>query len=141
MQISAYQIHNVLKVFSIQMIRAAEIPVSHSGAGETACPAKNSFDAPQSMRQTIIKKATAHVIRRISELNAIDNAPDGADLPPPLPLTPMDGENSSPHVFLYHRMDSQNQKQLHTFSITEFSFSSSRYSFSDNDFGKAAGRG
>lgn len=123
MQISSYQIYNVLRVFSIQLIRSS---CMHSGMDGAVYPEQH-FDAPQSLRQTIIKKATAQVIRRISELNGIDNTANRVNpyfLPP---LAPMDHEDSKPHQFIYHRLDTWNRKTIHSFSIADsIDFSSIR---------------
>ncbi|MFZ3045985.1 MAG: hypothetical protein WA151_08735 [Desulfatirhabdiaceae bacterium] len=110
----------------MQVIRSSRPSCMHSGMDGVVYPEQN-IEAPQSLRQTIIKKATAHVIRRIYQLNGIDETVNRANPYFMPPLTPMDHEDSKPHQFIYHRMDSRNRKTINSFSITDsIDFSSIR---------------
>lgn len=115
MQIPVYQIHNVLKVYTRQLIRRS-IPESQDNTDS----ANRSGMSPEGRREGLIDRITNNIIHKVTRIDARDQ--------PQNPVTlistsdPPSSEGWKERQFAYNVIDENNEKKKHTLSLEDSGF-------------------
>lgn len=111
MQIPAYQIHNVLNTYSLQLYKAG------TAAGDGDCERASSINriSPEMTRQAVIDKVAEEIVQRITRLDALPESP-------PASTAPADSAEIRSNQFVFNTLDTRNMKIPQTLSIEDSIF-------------------
>jgi hypothetical protein len=115
MHIPAYQIHNVLNTYSLQLFKAKT--VAHEADPGSDSPA--SRISPEASRMAVVEKVVAEIVQRITRLDALTSASS------PVP-TDQTGDalcmENQYNQFVFNSLDTHNVKTSRTLSIEDSIF-------------------
>lgn len=117
MHIPAYQIHNVLNTYSLQLFKAGTVTQnSDSGSDPSA-----SRMSPETKRKAVIDKVAAEIVQRITRL---DEFTAGHNTPSPVPAGRTDALRTEirNNQFKFNTLDIHNIKSSRTLSIEDSIF-------------------
>jgi hypothetical protein len=117
MHIPAYQIHNVLNTYSLQLFKAGTI-TQNAGSGSDSSAGGIS---PETSRLAVIDKVAAEIVQRITRLDTLTAKPIA---PSPVPADRTDTlrmEIQNNH-FVFNTLDIHNIKTSRTLSIEDSIF-------------------
>ena len=118
MHIPAYQIHNVLNTFSLQLFKDGTVTRDADSGSDSSV----SRISPENSRTAVIDKVAAEIVQRITRL---DTLTAGHIAPSPLPA----GRTDTPpcteirnNQFVFNVLDVHNNKTSRTLSIEDSIF-------------------
>ena len=118
MHIPAYQIHNVLNTYSLQLFKAGTV-TQNADSGSNPSVGRMS---PETSRMAVIDKVAAEIVQRITRL---DTLTAGHSAPSPVPADQTDDtlrtENQY-NQFVFNSLDIHNIKTSRTLSIEDSIF-------------------
>jgi len=117
MHIPAYQIHNVLNTYSLQLFKAGTVTQnSDSGSDSSA-----SRISPETSRKAVIDKVAAEIVQRIT---CLDTLTAGHITPSPVPTGRTDTLRTEirNNQFVFNVLDIHNIKTSRTLSIEDSIF-------------------
>jgi hypothetical protein len=117
MHIPAYQIHNVLNTYSLQLFKAGAA-TQNSDSGSDPATGRMS---PETRRMAMIDKVSAEIVQRITSLDTL-NARHIVPLPVPPSRTDAQGTEIRYNQFVFNTLDIQNSKTSRTLSIEDSIF-------------------
>lgn len=117
MHIPAYQIHNVLNTYSLQLFKAGTaIQNADSGPDSSA-----SRISAETRRKAIIDKVAAEIVQRITRLDALSAGHTVPSQISPGRTAALHTENQN-NQFVFNTLDSHNNKMPRTLSIEDSIF-------------------
>jgi hypothetical protein len=117
MHIPAYQIHNVLNTYSLQLFKAgAATQNADSGSDPSA-----GRMSPETRRMAMIDKVSAEIVQRITRLDTL-NARHIAPFPVPPSRTDTQRTETRYNQFVFNTLDTHNNKTSRTLSIEDSIF-------------------
>jgi hypothetical protein len=117
MHIPAYQIHNVLNTYSLQLFKAGTVTQnSDSGSDSSA-----SRISPETSRKAVIDKVAAEIVQRITCLDTL-TAKHIAPSPVPTGRTDTQRSEIRNNQFVFNVLDIHNIKTSRTLSIEDSIF-------------------
>jgi hypothetical protein len=118
MYIPAYQIHNVLNTYSLQLFKAGTLNQEADSGSESSA----SRISPETSRMSVVDKVAAEIVQRITRL---DTLTAGHTAPSQVPTDQTDdtlrAENQY-NQFVFNSLDIQNIKTSRTLSIEDSIF-------------------
>ncbi len=121
MHIPAYQIHNVLNTYSLQLFKA-RTATQNADSGPNASASRISVET---RRKAVIDKVAAEIVQRITRLEALSAGQTFPSLVSPGRTDTQDTENQN-NQFVFNTLDSHNNKTPRTLSIKDSIFLSKR---------------
>lgn len=117
MHIPAYQIHNVLNTYSLQLFKAGTVTRNEESGSDP--PA--SRISPEARRQAVIDKVATDIVQRITRL---DTLTAGHIAPSPVPAGRTDALDTEirNNQFVFNTLDIHNIKKSRTLSIEDSIF-------------------
>jgi hypothetical protein len=117
MHIPAYQIHNALSTYSLQLFKAG---TDTQNADPDPHPPVNRISS-ETKRQAIIDKVAADIVQRITRLDAL-TAKHLACAPSPVPTSQVDTLDIQNNQFAFNTLDIHNIKTSRTLSVEDSIF-------------------
>jgi hypothetical protein len=125
MFVPAYQIHNVLKVYTRQLSRPMDGAGDSAGGGKPPIGKINISD--EGKRQAVIDKVAADIVERISRFESLAaDAPTAQGDPPPAGNLPRPAPRQKSAQFTFNVIDGSNQKKTCNLPVNDSSFLSRR---------------
>jgi len=117
MHIPAYQIHNVLNTYSLQLSKAGSVSQNADSGSDTAA----SRMSPETRRNAVIDKVAAEIVHRVTHL---DTLTAGHIAPSPVPSGRTDALRTEirNNQFAFSILDIHNIKTSRTLSIEDSIF-------------------
>ena len=117
MHIPAYQIHNVLNTYSLQLFKAGSVSQNADSGSDTVA----SRMSPETRRNAVIDKVAAEIVHRITHL---DTLTAGHIAPSPVPSGRTDALRTEirNNQFAFSILDIHNIKTSRTLSIEDSIF-------------------
>jgi hypothetical protein len=118
MHIPAYQIHNVLNTYSLQLFKAGTVTQDADSGSDSSA----SRISPETSRMAVVDKVAAEIVQRITRL---DTLTDRHTAPSPVPTDHTDEtQRTENHYnqFVFNSLDIQNIKTSRTLSIEDSIF-------------------
>ncbi len=117
MHIPAYQIHNVLNTFSLQLFKDGTVTRDADSGSDSSA----SRISPENSRTAVIDKVAAEIVQRITRL---DTLTAGHIAPSPLPADRTDNQQAEirNNQFVFNVLDVHNNKTSRTLSIEDSIF-------------------
>lgn len=112
MRIPAYQIHNVLNTYSLQLFKGGTVTQNaDSGSDPSGCGI-----SPETSRMAVIDKIAAQIIQRITHLDTLASR---HIMPAPVPADRTDTLHTEiqSNQFVFNTLDTHNIKTSQTLSI------------------------
>ena len=117
MHIPAYQIHNVLNTYSLQLFKAGTV-TQNADSGSDSSPSRIS---PETSRMAVIDKVAAEIVQRITRLDTF-TARHVAPSPVPTGRTDTLHTEIQNNQFVFNTLDIHNIKTSRTLSIEDSIF-------------------
>ncbi|MBI5591273.1 MAG: hypothetical protein HY881_12400 [Deltaproteobacteria bacterium] len=116
MRIPAYQIHNVLNTYSLQLFKAGTVSENTDSASDPSIKT-----SPETIRMALIEKIATEIVQRITRLDTL-NARHIA--PSPVPVGRADAQSAEfqNNQFVFNTLDTHNIKTSRTLSIEDSIF-------------------
>ena len=125
MFVPAYQIHNVLKVYTRQLSQPMDGAGDSAGGGKPPIGKINISD--EGKRQAVIDKVAADIVERISRFESLAaDAPTAQGDPPPAGNLPQPAPRQKPAQFTFNVIDGSNQKKTCNLPVNDSRFFSQR---------------
>jgi len=117
MHIPAYQIHNVLNTYSLQLFKAGTV-TQNAESGSDSSAGRMS---PGIRRQAVIDKVAAEIVQRIT---CLDTLTASHIAPSPVPVDRTDAQRTEIQYnqFVFNDLDTHNIKTSRTLSIEDSIF-------------------
>lgn len=117
MHIPAYQIHNVLNTYSLQLFKAGTVTRNPDSGLDTSF----SRMPPETRRMAVIDKVAAEIVQRITRLDSLTT---GQIIPPPVSTSRTDAQRTEIRYnqFVFNTLDIHNNKTSRTLSIEDSIF-------------------
>jgi hypothetical protein len=118
MHIPAYQIHNVLNTYSLQLFKAGTVTQNSDSGSDTSA----SRISPETSRMAVVDKVAAEIVQRITCLDTLT----AKHIDPP--QVPAERTDDAPHTehrynqFEFNSLDIHNIKTSRTLSIEDSIF-------------------
>ena len=121
MHIPAYQIHNVLNTYSLQLFKAGTaIQDANSGSDSSA-----SRISPETSRMAVVEKVATEIVLRITRLDTLTTGHIATSPVPADQTDTLHSENQN-NQFVFNSLDIHNIKTSRTLSIEDSIFSIKR---------------
>ena len=117
MHIPAYQIHNVLNTYSLQLLKAGAVT---QNADSCSDPSAGGM-SPEISRMAVIDKVTAEIVQRITRMDTL-TARHIAPSPVPAGRTDILCTEIQNNQFVFNTLDIHNIKTSRTLSIEDSIF-------------------
>ena len=117
MHIPAYQIHNVLNTYSVQLFKSGTVTRSAEPGSDPAAARMS----PENRRQAVIDKVASDIVQRITRLDAF-TAKHIAPSPVPAGRTDALETEIRNNQFVFNTLDIHNIKTSRTLSIEDSIF-------------------
>jgi hypothetical protein len=117
MHIPAYQIHNVLNTYSLQLFKTGTV-IQNTDSGSDLSAGRMS---PETSRMAVIDKVAAEIVQRITRLDSL-TARHIVPSPGPADRTDTPRTEMQNNMFVFNTLDIHNIKMSRTISIEDSIF-------------------